>query len=129
LVLLDIRHPDVVESLAKLIEPRNPINDNMAENHICLIQDKEIHELSGMTGPKTGIVDSFWFEVELNSYRIDLNTLEERYIRLCGMNRDNVILELEESGHEIECVLIYVQAKWKNGSLVTQSVLPASENW
>jgi len=68
LVALDVRHPYVVEGLAELVEARDSVDDDVPQDHVRLVQDEEVHELGGVPGAEAAVVDSFGFEVKLDSH-------------------------------------------------------------
>jgi len=82
----------------------------MAEDHVGFLENEEIHELRSTPGSKTAIIDTFGFEIELDSDRVHLGPLNEWDISFRSVDRDRLVFELEEPTHEVQSVLVNMQA-------------------
>ena len=88
----------------------------MPENHVCCVEDKEVHEFGCSAGAETTVVDSFGLEVQPDGNRVYFDPLEEGHVA-CWALRGGFISEFEEAGHEVQCILVDMQSKGKDSGL------------
>lgn len=96
----------------KLEETRGAVNNSMFENHICTVEDEEVHKLCGPAGSQTSVVDCFGFVVELDGYSADFDALKVRLLGWRARRIFCVILKVEEAGDKIQSILVYVESNW-----------------
>lgn len=110
LVAFNVRHPDVVERLVELVKGGDTVDDGVAEGDVRAIQDKEIHELSSMTGADAAVVYTFGLVIKFELHSLNFETLDKGLLGRCGRLLDGVVLEFEEACDKVKSVLIDMQS-------------------
>lgn len=58
---------------------------------------------------------------------IDFKSLDKRWLGICIRGLGRVVFEIEEASHELQCVLINMQAQWQQGGL--EASLASTNRW